>query len=261
MNMRITENISGQQIDVANQMGFGYEFQVKDDSAGWKILNSTIKRIYMNINAGGQSIHIDTDSSQPDTTTPSGMMTRIYSSLVGGQFSFTIDGQGKVGRVFGMQEMIQKMAQSINPNNPESLILNISKSIDENNFRQNIEQSFKIYPDHPVKPGDQWTGSLATVSSGLTIQFQNIYTLKSISIIDDIAHIAVNAKLSSGADSSHSGASQVTGEMNGETDCDIETGIPLKSRLDMQVNMVVGVKGQQIPVKMIISMDATGKKE
>jgi hypothetical protein len=259
MKMRLTENISGQQIDVANQMGFGYEFEVRDDSAGWKILSSTFRRIYLNLNAGGQSIHIDTDSTQSDTTTPSGMMTRIYSSLMGGQFSFTMDGQGNVGRVFGMQEMIRKMAQSINPGNPEPLMLNISKSIDENNFRQNIEQSFKIYPDHPVKEGEQWTGSLVTVSNGLTIQFRNIYTLQSIK--DDIAHIKVDARLSSRADTSYSGASQVVGEMHGETDCDIETGIPLKSRMDMQINMVVGVKGQQIPVKMHISMETTGKKE
>ncbi|MBS1935921.1 MAG: hypothetical protein JST96_18120, partial [Bacteroidetes bacterium] len=107
VDMHISENVMGNNINVQNKMRMGYLFEVTNDSAGWKTLNSTISRISMDMNANGQSLKFDTDSATSDTTGPTGMMLKIFGAMKGGQFAFTMDDKGHVGEVTGMREMME----------------------------------------------------------------------------------------------------------------------------------------------------------
>jgi Family of unknown function (DUF6263) len=258
MDMAVNESVMGNNVALNNKLGMGYIFEVVGDSAGWKKVSSTIHRINMKMNVRGQTISFDTDSVTSDTTGASGMMLKIFGAMKGGQFTFTMDEKGHVGEVSGMREMMQHVVSTLNIPNAEAIMQNMGKSFDDANFRQNIEQSFSAYPDKPVKPGDSWTRTTNINSNGVLITSENTYTLNSVQ--GDKANVKVSTRLSSGADSTSSPAKGITGTMNGETNFDIPTGIPVNSNLDMIMNMKVSAQGQEIPVSMDIKMMVTSKK-
>jgi hypothetical protein len=258
VGMHITENVMGQTMNMENKIGMGYIFEVEKDSAGWKTLTSTINKISMDVNAGGRSLKFDTDSSLSDTAGPEGMMSKIFGAMKGGQFSFTMDEKGHVGSVYGMKEMMERMVSRLNVPNAEMIMQSMGKSLDEANFKQNIEQSFAVYPDKPVKPGDTWVRTLNINSNGLPVKYDNTYTLNSVT--GSNANVKVSSKISSGADSSTTGAKDVNGTMTGDMNYDIPTGIPLTGDLNMKMNMKVSAQGQEMPVNMDMKMTITGKK-
>jgi len=258
VDMNISENVMGNNVNVQNKMRMGYLFEVLNDSAGWKTLNSTISRISMDMNANGQSLKFDTDSSVSDTTGPSGMMMKIFGAMKGGQFSFTMDEKGNVGEVRGMKEMMEHTLTKINVPNAEMIMQNMGKSFDADNFKQNLEQSFAMYPDKPVKPGDTWTRTSSLNSNGMPIKMENTYTLNSVS--GNIADVKVSSKLSSGTEGSSMGVKELTGTLTGDTHYDIASGVPLDGSMQMKMNMKVSAQGQEIPVNMVMTMTTLGKK-
>ncbi|HLK30946.1 MAG TPA: DUF6263 family protein [Puia sp.] len=258
MDMNMIESVMGQTMNIDNKFGIGYIFEAEKDSNEWKTITSTINRINMDINAGGKSMKFDTDNPVSDTAGPGGMMSKIFGAMKGGQFTFTMDEKGHVGNVYGMKEMMERMISNLNVPNAEAIMQGMGKSFDESSFKQNIEQSFAIYPDKPIKPGDTWVRTMNIASNGLPVKYENTYTLNSVT--GNTANIKVSSKLSSGADSSASGAKDVNGTMTGDMNYDIPTGIPLNGKLNMKMNMKVAAQGQEIPVNMVMIMTTTGKK-
>ncbi|MBS1916340.1 MAG: hypothetical protein JST87_08675 [Bacteroidetes bacterium] len=258
VDMHISENVMGNNINVQNKMRMGYLFEVTNDSAGWKTLNSTISRISMDMNANGQSLKFDTDSATSDTTGPTGMMLKIFGAMKGGQFAFTMDDKGHVGEVTGMREMMEHALANINVPNSDMIMRNMGKSFDASNFKQNLEQSFAMYPDKPVKPGDTWTRTSSINSNGMPVKMENTYTLNSVS--GNVADVKVSSKLSSGADSSSTGVKELTGTMTGDTHYDVSTGVPVDGNMEMKMTMKVNAQGQEIPVNMVMNIASTGKK-
>lgn len=258
VDMHMTENVMGQTVNVRNKIALGYIFEVVNDSAGWKTINSTIDKISMNIDAGGNNIAFDTDNPNADTTGPAGMMLKMFGAMKGGQFTYTMDEKGHVGNVYGMKEMVERMMSKLNVPNAEMMMQNVSNSFNEKSFKENIEQSFAAYPDKPVKPGDTWVRTMNINSSGLPVKYENTYTLSSVS--GNIATIKVSSKLSSDANSGDGPTKNLSGTMAGITTYDIPSGIPLNSNMDMIMNMKVTAQGQEIPVNMNMKMTVTGKK-
>jgi hypothetical protein len=256
MAMNMDQNVMGNAMHITNKVKMGYIFEVTNDSAGWKTVNSTIDKIGMNVNAGAVAINFDTDSVITDTTGPAAMMGKVFGAMKGGQFSFTMNEKGQVGEVRGMKEMMERIMEKENTPNGQMIMQSMGKAFDENNFKQNISQSFAVYPDNPVKPGESWTKTLNINSNGIPMRSENTYTLQSVD--GDKANIKVAAKISS-ADSATVGAvSNLTGTMDGTSSYEISTGMLVSGDMDMKMN--IKTQQQPTPVAVDIKMTMTGKK-
>ncbi|HLY69604.1 MAG TPA: DUF6263 family protein [Puia sp.] len=256
MAMNMDQNVMGNTMHMTNKMKVGYIFEVTNDSAGWKTLNSTIDRIGMNVNAGGMSINFDTDSAMIDTTGPAGIMGKVFGAMKGGQFTFTMNEKGQVGSVRGMKEMMEKITEKENAPDAQMMMQSMGKAFDENNFKQNISQSFAVYPDNPVKQGDSWTKTLNINSNGIPMKSENTYTLQSVD--GNKATIKVAAKISSADSTVTEAISNLSGTMDGTSVYEISTGMLTSGDMDMKMN--VKTQQQPTPVLMDIKMTMTGKK-
>jgi hypothetical protein len=254
MDMSVKGNANGQPINVTNKMAMGYHFGVTDDSAGWKKISSTISRIAMNINAGsGVNINYDSDKPVDTSDMVNGTMGKVLGAMKGGEFTFTMNDKGKIGSVTGITEMMNRMMASVP--NAGAMAGSMSSAFNEDNFKQNIQQAFGMYPDKPVKPGDAWTSAMNMNNAGMSIKMNNTYTLESVS--GDNANIKVNSKITSPSGDSTMG---INGSMTGTMKYDIPTGVPVDGDLDMIMNMNVNQGGQSMPINMDVKMKISGKK-
>jgi hypothetical protein len=256
MAMNMDQNVMGNPMHMTNKMKVGYIFEVTNDSAGWKTVNSTIDKIGMNVNAGAVSINFDTDSAMTDTTGPTAMMGKIFGAMKGGQFTFTINEKGQVGQVSGMKEMMEKIMEKETTPNAQMIMQSMGKAFDENNFKQNISQSFAVYPDNPVKPGDSWTKTMNINSNGIPMKSENTYTLQSVD--GDKANIKVAAKISSADSTTADAVSNLSGTIDGTSIYEISSGMLVSGDMDMKMN--VKTQQQPTPVVVDIKMTMTGKK-
>lgn len=250
MEIITSGNVSGQEINSSNTMKLDYNFAVTGDSAGWKKIDATITRIAMNINTSGVNIDYDSDKPVDTTDMMSSTFGKILGSMKGGKFAFTMNKDGKVGSVTGMEELIDNMNAA-----GGSSMQGMSNAFSEDNFKNNLQQSFAFYPAKPIKPGDTWTNVITTNTNGAEITMNNTYILESVS--GDIANIKVSSKLSAPASPS---IDSIGGVTTGNMQFDIKTGIPVSGDLDTKMDLTVNANGQPLPMKMDIKMKVTGKK-
>jgi hypothetical protein len=254
VNMAVTTTgkAGGQDINVKNAMTFGYRFGVIDDSSSWKKMQGTISKIAMTISAGGENINYDSDEPVDTSDAVNSTFAKIIGALIGSQFEFIMNANGKVGYVHGINEMVEKMKGQA-PS--EDMASGMAGAFDEESFKQNLQQSFGLYPAKPVKPGDTWTGSTNTISNDIKLKMDNVYKLESVS--GNIATVKVSSTISSPSSES---ITSMSGSYNGTVQFDIPTGIPTNGDIDMILNINVNAGGQTIPMATDVKMKITGKK-
>jgi hypothetical protein len=251
MDMTMSGNAHGMPITIKNKTAMGYDFAAVGDSSGWKKLTATISRIAMHLNSNGVNMDFDTDIKPDSSDMVSGMMGKMFGTLKGGKFGFTMNEQGKIGSVTGINDMMQRILTSSDISNAASMSAELNNVFNEENFKQNMQQSFGMYPDKPVKPGDTWTNTMDMSNQNIPMKIENTYTLQSVN--GNTANVKVNAKISSPSGSS-------TGTLNGNMQFDVSTGLPTDGDLAMNMNMTVNTGGQLVPMSTDIKMKITGKK-
>jgi len=261
MNMDMNQSVMGQQVKMKTDIGMGYTFEVTGDSAGWKTMTATISKISMNMAANGMSMKYDSDSPSSDTTGPMGKMGAIMGAMKGGQFGFTMNENGEIGQVTGINEMVQKMTGSMVGDQAAIANQAIGKTFNEQSFKQNMQQSFAMYPGKPVKPGDSWSKKLTMDNNGLPMSLDNTYTLQAVE--GNTLKVKVESKITSaGSTVAAPGMSvDMTGDLKGLNTFDQATGLPLSGDDNMTINMKMKGQGQEIPMKMDMKITITGKKE
>ena len=254
-NMDMTMNQMGMQ--AKTKMGVTYLFEVVGDSAGWKQLSSTIQRVTMDVDGMGMNMSFDSDKPSADTAGPMGVTAKMFTAMKGGKFSFTMNEKGEVGSVSGIQEMVAKMLSG-NPN-AEQMLASMQQTFSEENFKQNVQQSFAIYPDKPVKVGESWKKSMVMQNQGMTIKSDNTYTLESVK--GDDAAIKVASNLSSDSTAVQGVAIKVSGTSNGNMNFHVPTGLATSGKVNMNMDMKMNAQGQEMPMKMDMIITITGKKQ
>lgn len=256
-DMNMTQSFQGQEMKMTNKMTFVYLFDIISDSANWKTITSTIQRMKIEMNAMGQNMVVDTDNTS-DTSEAMNMMNKMFAGIKGKQFSFTINDKGEVGAVNGMREIVESMVPADMPNREQAL-QQMSGSINEESFRQNIQQSFAVFPKNPVKVGESWNDTTTMTNQGMVMKSANNYTLESVE--NGNAVIKVNSVLSSDQSKINGMDVTVKGSNNGKYTYDMASGMVLDGNLKMLMDMEMSAQGQKVPMKIDSDIRITGKKK
>lgn len=261
MDMNMNQTMGGQQVAVKTNLGMGYTFEVTADSAGWKTMNATISRVAMDMNANGMSMKFDSDSPNTDTTSPMAKVGVMLGAMKGGQFSFTMNENGEIGQVTGIEEMTQRIISSMPAAQADMARQTIGKTFNEQSFKQNMQQAFAMYPGKPVKIGDTWTRTLTMDNNGMPMKLDNTYTLQAVE--GSNLKVKVDSKITSAGTNAAVPGMQIdmTGDLKGVNSFDEATGMPLNGDDDMNLDMKMKMQGQEMPVKLKMKMTITGKKE
>lgn len=255
MDMAMNGNVNGAPVNMTDKMGMGYRFANTGDSAGWKKITASISRIVIHINSNGMNIDYDSDKAPDSADVVSNTMGKVLGAIKDGQFGFTMNDQGQVGSITGIRDMMQRALTSVNGSAAATMAAGMENAFNEENFKQNLQQSFGMYPNKPVKPGDTWTSTMSMNNGGMQMKMNNNYTLESVS--GNIANVKVDSKISS---PDANAAMGVTGTMTGDMKFDIPTGLPTDGNMDMSMKMVMNTGGQVTPMNTDIKMKITGKK-
>jgi hypothetical protein len=258
LELNINENLMGQDVKVYTQLGMYYEFGVMGDSAGWKKMSASFQRVVMHVNANGQAINVDTDSSSNNLPGDAAGMGKIFAALKGEKFFFTLNENGEIGKISGIKSFTRHVAQAAGLDSATTSTM-VAKAFNEESFRQNLQQTFSFYPGKPVKPGDSWNTTTNTVNNGIPMKTENTYTLQSVN--NNIATIKQSSKVTTPEGATLQGMQlDITGIIDGNSDYDLQTGIPVEGKADMKLDMKIKAQGQEIPMKMNIKTTTTGKK-
>lgn len=257
VDMTMNQKNEGKDVNMRNSIATSYDFEVTSDSAGWKTVLSTIDKFGMDMDAMGGKMHFDTDMPV-DTTTPAGIMAKVFTALKGAKFSFIVNENGEITRVIGVEEMAERMSAGLP--HPEELSQSLRGSgFDEESIKQNMQQAFAAYPGKPVKPGDSWSKSMNQKVQGLNVKLDYDFTLEAVN--GDDAVIKVISKLNSLHDGTINGTNvNMGGTSTGMMHYSLATGMATDATTDMNLTMKVSAQGMEIPMQMKIKTMMKGKK-
>ncbi|HVX50379.1 MAG TPA: DUF6263 family protein [Chitinophagaceae bacterium] len=263
MDMNMNQAVMGQNMKVNSKIAMGYQFEVLDDSAGWKRLSTTISRFAMHMNANGMNMDFDTDEPENDSTgdgSPMEKVGKILGALKGGQFVFTMNGDGQIGEITGIKDITSKILARMPAEDTAIAAQSLEKTFNEESFKQNMQQSFAMYPGKAVKPGDTWTKTMNMISNGMPMKLENTYTLQSVE--GDSIKVAVASKITADGLSSIMPGMDIsmTGDMKGLNTFNKTSGMPVSGDDNMTIDMKMKMQGQEVPMKMDMKMTMAGKK-
>jgi hypothetical protein len=246
MNQDVTQTAGGHEQMFKQELLMSWRYDVigRNDSGDIDI-KLTYTRIKVKQDFGFQSSEYDSDSP-PEYIEPS---MKGYGSVVGSKLDIRIGRKGDIKDLRGVDSMLDKMIEDLDlPDSPakEEMIAAIRSQFGEDALRQSLEQITGFYPELPVRPGDQWS-SEKLVTTGFPMEVVDDYTLRSRE--NGVATIDLSSVISSSPDSEGVRMGPVSifydiaGSQNGSIEVDESTGLPIRSKIDMNLSGTVKASG------------------
>ena len=242
MDMDMSINMAGMSKDVKMKVAADIDFNVLDSSTAGKQMKITYTKMSMSMDMGMPSVTAMTDS----------MMKKTSDGIVGKSVILTLAGN-KVTDVQGMDSIIAaQQSDSLTRQTME-------KMFSKDNFNNMFGMMFSLYPDHPVKEGDTWTGENKMDMNGVNMNVKTKYTL--IRVKDGIAEVGVDGTIDSKGTMVQKGMSMdmdMTGTQKGKMNVKLADGYLQSGNYDMDIDASMSMMGQKIPMKMKASYTLKG---
>lgn len=237
----IKEKISGQEINLTQNIGTDYTFDITDGKNGDKNVKVIYNRITMKSVAMGNTMVMDSEQDNADKQNP-------FSGLKGATFNMIFGANGEIKSVTGISEMLDGMVVKMTTDSSQlkQLKTSLSKQFNAEAMKQTMESSFKLYPDKPVKIGDSWNVD-TKMQMSMPIETNTTYVLKEVS--NGIATLNVKGTLVSKGNFETMGNNMETdlkGTNSGDVQLDVKTGMILNSHLRIEMFGIVKTMGQNI---------------
>lgn len=223
---------------------------------------TTFKKVGFETKSPQGNISYDSDEKTEPKDMSSAMMSNIFGNMIGESFSMTVDKEGKVTNVTGMEaiftNMIKKLGLDTVPGGAQS-IAGFKEQFSDEQFKKNFGESFNILPSKEVKIGDSWDIETNSDMMGMDLKSKNTYTLKSIE--GDIATVDVVSNFN--ADKTEGGEGKemdMDGTQTGTMKIDVNTGMAVEGNITQTINSKQQVMGQEIPMKINGTVKITSKE-
>ncbi len=227
--------------EMTNNMLVDYIYEVKSSTGENKVLSVTYDRIKLDMNAMGQVMSYDSK----DSSASKGMIAESMKDFKGKNFSVTIAPNGEIVKVDGFENLT-----------------NSGTPINANSIKEMMENVFNIYPDKPVKIGEQWKKTMNLNMQTITMKIDMTYTLKEIN--GDKALFDVVGKITSelGKDMKEMAGMkmEMSGTQSGNMEVEISTGMMISGKVQQVIKGKMTMAGQEMPMDITTDITTTGKK-
>jgi hypothetical protein len=126
-------------------------------------------------------------------------------------------------------------------------------------LKNTFEQSFRIYPDHAVKEGDNWNSEFALTMDPMNTNTKTKYTLKEFNEQTATVDIESDVEVEMAASSIMEG--KIAGTQSGVMLVDIPTGMPVSSDLKQKMQGMIVAQGYEIQMDMENKVNTSIKKQ
>lgn len=251
MKTKTFQNVMGQDMEFNMDYDINMSYNIKNEG-DYKRLSMIYDRLKMSMNVMGQSVNMD--SHDPDS---SNVASKAFKALQGQTVQVVLTPQGKVVKVEGSEEIMGKLGTD------EMQQQTIKGILGEDAMKNLMEQSFGFYPGNPVKTGDSWTSTF-TLKSPYVIFATTTYTLVKVEGPKAFINTVSSLKTDSTSKMTSNGVEMnldLTGDVSGTTEVDIETGMPLATTVKQTLKGNIEVQGQKIPMASSIDIQIAVTKK
>jgi len=242
---KMIQNVMDQNMEMNMDYNLHNTYRISTEGNNKK-LTLVYDKLDMNMQVMGQQVKMSSD----DTDT-SNELSAAFKALKGQSLSLLIDEYGKVLKIEGAREMLEKIEGAAQQKEAMKGV------VGEDALKNMIEQSFGFYPKSPVKTGESWTTEMS-LKQPYTIAGSATYTLVKVegnkAFIDFTGKMATDSSSSMVTNGIEVGFA-IEGAFSGSTEVDIDTGMPLKSFIQQKMKGNIEAGGQKIP--MAVTSDIT----
>jgi hypothetical protein len=240
-----------QGLSMNQNMTMEMTYNCKSDNAGVKEIEATYDHILLSMSSPMGEMKYDSKNPQPD-----GGGVNMMDSLIGKSFVMSVAQDGQIIKVNGLDAIVA----SFNLDNNPAAQQNIKSQLNDTAIRMMMQSSFDMYPGHKVKVGDTWNKKQQMTVSGININMENTYTLKSVE--NGKATLAVTSDLNlpkteMGVDSAKT-QMELAGKQDGTIELDIATGQVISSKTisDIKGKMTMQNVPENINIKSTITVSS-----
>ncbi|MGE9315109.1 DUF6263 family protein [Niabella sp. CJ426] len=242
---KMIQNIMDMNMDMNMDYTLNSTYRISTEGNNKK-LTLVYDQLNMDMQIMGQQVKMSSDDA--DT---SNEVSAAFRALKGQSLSLVMDAYGKVLKIEGAQEMLDKIEGVAQQKEAMKGV------VGEEALKNMIEQSFGFYPKSPVKTGDSWTTDMS-LKQPYIIAGSATYTLVKVegkkAFIDFTGQLATDSSSSITTNGIEVGFA-IEGAFSGSTEVDIDTGMPLKSFIQQKMKGNIEAAGQKIP--MAVNSDIT----
>ncbi len=240
------------QMEQTMLMDMVYTYAGTEDTN--KKLDITYDRIQMTMNSPmGQSRYDSKDKTKKEPE------FAFMDNLIGKSFHIVLAPNGDIVSINGLKELIQSLGATTEPDVQAA----VESQLSDTTVRLMMQNSFDMYPGHKVKVGESWGKKSVMKYSGIGVNVENTYTLKSID--GDKATLAITSVMDLPA-TSMTGAGdaamqmQMKGKQEGTMEISIATGQILSGKTTQTIEGNISAGGQVLPIAINGDISISSKK-
>ena len=257
-NMNMDMQMMGKQVNTVGNVDFAFKMQVENVDAEHNYhFTSSYDAIRFKMNAMGMDMGYDS-KNVGDTVGEnmmSGMLRKVFGSMVGKSFHMIMTPKGEVLKVEGLKDLVESMESSINISEQmrASMKKQMEQSFNEDQIKQSFAQGFYIYPDKALKVGDSWNKNFDKDMNNIKMNQDVTFTVKDINSSTVVLELSGKLKSSSvpGQDSVKI-KMELSGDEKGTMEMDRATGMIRQGNIDMDMKMSAMGNPMTMKVKTVI---------
>ncbi len=264
VSMNYEQDMSmGAMGDMQNTVVMNYDLLIKEkDSDGNFIILTTFKKMGFDTKSPQGNISYSSDSKTESNDMASAMIGKIFGGMIGQSFSMTVNKNGEVTELKGMEaifnNMIKNMGLDTVPGGMQA-VAGFRNQFSDEQFKKNFGESFNILPSKEVKVGDTWAIDNNNNMMGFEMKTKNTYTLKEIK--GDLAIVDLVSDFNLGNENDENDVKmKMDGSQNGSLKIDINTGMTIESNIKQNISATQKMMGQEIPMKIEGNVKMTSKE-
>lgn len=245
MQISMDQELMGQQVQL--DMTTYYSLVVQEEKEGVRDLDAVIDRFKMKTGAMGMNMEVDTDEPASSDTAlikndPIAAVKKVFSAIKGQKFTMRVNSEGKIVSVSGLENMGQKLADDmgLQGEEREDMLKGFNEKLSTEEFSQNLEKFWYIFPNKEVKVGDSWTKT-RDFGGKLPATYQSSYKVTDIE--GDMVTLEENSKIIVRDNE----PMQVSGDIKATLVVDSRSGLVVSADQDMNLQAKAG--GMSFPIK------------
>ena len=251
----LVQNLPGGEVTSRSDLKLMFAITVDGEDKGRRQLGVRYQRVQYSLELPGQRTKYD--SKSPPEFVPDSL--QMYHGLANNGFDFWIGADNRIVHLDGFQDFLKRCVRFAPPERQHELLAGILVGSEDEGFANFVDDSIGLLPYNPdaagretmVRVNDSWSRN-RDLREPLPMRIRTTYTLTDLT--EHQAHIAVlgtiepitATQLSPVEQASFEQSLQLkSGQVIGTIIIDVATGLPLESRVERRLTMVVFAQGQQ----------------
>ena len=252
MDMNIRQVMMGQVMDMGVYMSMTTSYtitSVTDNTIG---MNFVVDEITSAMDMDGFGFEFgSTSDAEFATEEDLGPILRAMTNL---PFSMTMNKQGEVQSIRGMEQIMDAMLASIDGEIDalmrEQMVSQFAQQFSEESMQSNMGQWFAVFPTNPVRIGESWNTSQTVNTGQINMHVDMRTTLRSVhdnvAVLEQTATFVTDEpiiQVTGGMET----AINLTGTQTGTIEIDMNTGWIISGNTTQNIETELDIMGMTLP--------------